>query len=158
MLESPGAGGYYSYNRRYFFFKKPRKEIKALYDDAKDVTSYTISLLRPGARYAELHQKINAFKVSKGLEPFVYDEEMLRGHAIHGVFLPEIHGVGINTIDRPAYPYDWEDMNLMVGHSLAVGHNMATRDGVSLNASRVVIVREDEPQILGDFPLELIVL
>ena len=158
LLESPGAGGYYSYNRRYFFFKEPRQEIKALYDDAKDVTSYTISLLKPGTKYEELHQKINAFKVSRGLEPFVYDEEMLRGHAIHGVFLPEIHGVGINTIDRPAYPYDWEDMNLMVGHSLAVGHNMATRNGVSLNASRVVIVRGDEPQVLGDFPLELIVL
>jgi Xaa-Pro aminopeptidase len=158
LLESPGAGGYYSYSRRYFFFKEPREEIKALYEDAKEVTEYTTSLLRPGAKYAELHRRINDFKASKGLEPFIYDEGMKRGHAIHGVFLPEVHGIGINTIDRPAYPYDWEDMDLMVGHSLAIGHNMATRNGVSLNASRVVIIREDEPQILGDFPLELIVL
>ena len=158
LLESPGAGGYYSYNRRYFLFKEPRPEVKALYDDAKEVTAYTISLLVPGARYNDIHEKINKLKVSEGLEPFVYDQAMVRGHLIHGVFLAEIHGVGINTIDRPAYPYDWEDMDITPGFSLAVGHNMATRDGVSFNACKVVIVREDQPQILGDFPLELIVL
>jgi Xaa-Pro aminopeptidase len=158
LLESPGAGGYYSYNRRYFFFKQPRPEIQALYQDAKDLTDFTISLLRPGAKYADIHEKLNDFKMKRGLAPWAYTPAMWRGHAIHGVFLPEIHAVGINTIDRPSYPYDWEDMDLMVGHSLAIGHNMAERDGVAMNASRVVIVRETEPQVLGDFPLELVVL
>ena len=159
LLESPGAGGYYSFNMRYFFFTAPRPEILSLYEEAKEVLGYTLSLLRPGTSYGELHERINAFKLARGLEPLVYDEEMLRGHTIHGVFLPEVHGVGINTIDRPSYPFDWEDMDLMVGHSLAVLNGAAaSRNGITLKAPRVVIMREDGPQVLGDLPLEPIVL
>lgn len=159
MLESQGSGGYYATNGRNFFFSEPHPEIREAWDEAVTMLYYTVSLLRPGVTGAEIHEKVNAYKVERGFEPVVHTPEEEKENLVHGCFLSEISGIGINTIDRPQPQFPWEDMILEPGHSVVIYGGGEVRQGAkSANAQKTCVVTESEPLILGDFPMELIVL
>lgn len=159
MLESQGSGGYYATNGRNFFFSEPHREIREAWDEAVNMLHYTVSLLRPGASGAEIHVKLNAYKIEHGFEPIVRTSEEERENLVHGCFVNEISGIGINTIDRPQPQFPWEDIVLEAGHSLVIYGGGEVRQGAkSASAQKTCVVTQDQPLVLGDFPMELIVL
>ena len=159
MLEAQGSGGYYATNGRNFFFSEPHPEIREVWDEAVQMLYYTASLLRPGTTGADIHEKVNAYKIDRGFEPLTTTPEKDEENLIHGCFLGEISGIGINTIDRPQPQFPWEDIVLEPGHSLVIYGGGEVRQGArSANAQKTCIIRENEPLVLGSFPMELIVL
>jgi Xaa-Pro aminopeptidase len=159
MLEAQGSGGYYATNGRSFFFSEPHPEIREVWDEAVKMLYYTASLLRPGVTGFHIHRMVNAYKVERGFEPMVYTPERQRENLIHGCFLAEISGIGINTIDRPQPQFIWEDIVLEPGHSVVIYGGGEVRQGSrSANAQKTCVITEGEPLVLGEFPMELIVL
>lgn len=162
-LETPGAGGYYTIDSRTFLFSKPHPDVQEIWDDAVACVNYTQSLLKPGMTGEELHEKMNAFKVSRGLDPWIITDEVSRGHMAHGCALPELNGIGINTVDRPQflslYGADWDDMKMDVGQCFNTYKAGEVSKGKKKHhLHRNFIITEDGCRMLGDFPMELIVL
>ena len=159
LLESQGSGGYYASNSRNFFFSEPHPEIRQAWDGAVEMLSYTATLLKPGMTGAGIHELLNQYKVSHGFEPVNFTGADLKSNLVHGCYLGEISGIGINTIDRPQPQFAWEDIILEPGHSLVIYSGGELRKGpVSASASKTCIVTDSAPRLLGSFPLELVVL
>lgn len=157
-LEGPGSGGYYSQRGRDFFFDTPHEDIQIAFDRAKGLYEYTWPLLTPGRTKQELLELTNAYKIAHGIAPIVRDEAAMLEDRISGLGnTGVIRGLGMLTVDRPQDQFDWEDMDISVGHTLVVG-GFASQNGHRVGIAEMCLVTDQGPEIPGRYPLELVVL
>ncbi|NLY71599.1 MAG: aminopeptidase P family protein [Clostridiales bacterium] len=91
LIECSGPGGFYSEIQRASSLGEPHKDMIEAWETSKKVQQYAASLLKPGANFADLMKKVNAYLVDLG-QP---EEKRLLGH-----------GQGYDLVERPGISAD----------------------------------------------------
>jgi len=104
LIEINGYGGFYTEIARTIVLGKASAELKDGFAAVKAAQDYTLSLIRPGARPADIHAAHNAHMKEQGLPP----EARLYAH-----------GQGYDMVERPLIRQD-EPMPLAENMNLAV--------------------------------------
>jgi Xaa-Pro aminopeptidase len=104
LIENNGAGGYYTELSRIFVLGRASQELRELHERVLEAQRFALSLLRPGASCADIHQQHNAWMREHGLP----EERRL-----------SIHGMGYDMVERPLIRHD-EDMRIEPGMAIVV--------------------------------------
>jgi Xaa-Pro aminopeptidase len=112
LIEVNGAGGFYAEIARTLVLGRASTPLKDAFAHVKGAQDHTLSLIRPGARPAEIAAAHDAYMRARGLPP------ELRLYA---------HGQGYDMVERPLIRAD-ETMPLAQGMCLAVHPGYETAD------------------------------
>ncbi|WP_159450400.1 M24 family metallopeptidase [Bradyrhizobium mercantei] len=104
LIEVNGPGGFYTEIARSIVLGRASNELKAAFQSVKEAQDYSLSLIRPGAKPAEVHAAHNRWMQERGLPP----ETRLYAH-----------GQGYDMVERPLIRQD-ETMPLAENMCLAV--------------------------------------
>ncbi len=104
LIENNGPGGFYTEIARTIVLGKASAELKDGFSAVKAAQEYTLSLMKPGARPAEIHAAHNAYMKERGLPP----ETRLYAHS-----------QGYDMVERPLIRQD-EPMPLAENMNFAV--------------------------------------
>lgn len=96
LVETNGAGGFYTELSRIFVLGRASQELRDAYRAVIDAQAYALSLLKPGASCREIYAQHNTFLRRRGLP----EERRL-----------SMHGMGYDMVERPLIRDD-EDMDL----------------------------------------------
>lgn len=124
LVEVGTPGGYFIEVGRPVSLGPPSSELVDLFEQAKVAQEFTISLLKPGAKPAEIYAAYTDHLRSIGQEP----EMRLYSH-----------GQGYDLIERPLIRWD-ETMTLEVGMNLAVHPALTSKSGVHATLCDQVII------------------
>lgn len=104
LIENNGPGGFYTEIARTIVLGKASAELKDGFSAVKAAQEYTLSLMKPGAKPAEIHAAHNAYMKERGLPP----ETRLYAHS-----------QGYDMVERPLIRQD-EPMPLAENMNFAV--------------------------------------
>lgn len=142
LVEVASAGGYFVEVGRPISLGPPPSELVDLYEQAKAAQAYTFSLMKPGARAADIYAAYTDYMEGIG------QQRELRLFS---------HGQGFDMIERPLIRWD-ETMELEVGMNLACHPCLMTKDGgYWLTTCDNVIIEADGPRRLHKTPMEILV-
>jgi Xaa-Pro aminopeptidase len=96
LIENNGAGGFYTEMSRLMVLGKVPQELADAHAAVLDAQRYALSLLKPGARCAEIYAQHNAYLRERGLP----QEQRV-----------SMHGMGYDMVERPLIRSD-EDMQI----------------------------------------------
>jgi len=111
LIEINGFGGFYTEIARTIVLGKASAELKDGFAAVKAAQDYTLSLIKPGARPADIHAAHNTYMKEHGLPP----ETRLYAH-----------GQGYDMVERPLIRHD-EPMPLAENMNLAVHPGFETQ-------------------------------
>lgn len=86
LIENNGAGGYYTEMSRIFVLGRAPDELKVAHASVLEAQRYALSLLKPGALCADIHERHNKW---------------LREHGLSEERRISIHGMGYDMVERP---------------------------------------------------------
>jgi Xaa-Pro aminopeptidase len=104
LIEVNGPGGFYTEIARTIVLGRASNELRDGFETVREAQSYSLSLIKPGARCADIHRAHNEYMEKRGLPP------ELRLYA---------HGQGYDMVERPLIRSD-ETMAIEAGMNLAV--------------------------------------
>lgn len=142
LIEVNGPGGLYTEIARIFSMGPPSQELVDAFSCSLEAQQHSLSLIKPGARPAEILAANNEFLEQRGYKP------ELRLYA---------HGQGHDLVERPLFLKD-ETMQIREGMNFAV-HPTATNDHVWGHICDNYIVGPDGPgECLHKTPKEILVI
>lgn len=131
LVENGSPGGYYVEVSRMVSVGEPSPELIKVFDDSKVAQDFAMTLLKPGAKAADVYAQYSDFVVGLGYPPE------------RRVFS---HGQGYDLVERPLIRAD-EDMALEAGMCLAV-HPSFTANGAHSVLCDNIIIEADGPRLI----------
>lgn len=141
MIEVNGPGGYYTEVGRTYCLGQPTPELKAIWPQAVEAQDYSASLLKPGARPADIFKANNEFLMSRGYPP----EGRLYAH-----------GQGYDLVERPAICTD-EPMIIRENMNIAVHPRIVTKTAHAYCCDNFLVTADGSVRI-HETPRELFVI
>lgn len=131
LVENGSPGGYYVEVSRMVSVGEPSPELIKVFEDSKVAQDFALTLLKPGAKAADVYARYSDYVVELGYPPE------------RRVFS---HGQGYDLVERPLIRSD-ESMTLEAGMCLAV-HPSFTANGAHSVLCDNVILEADGPRLI----------
>jgi len=141
MNEVNGPGGFYTEVGRTYILGKPTTELKNIWQEAVEAQKLTASLLKPGAKPADIFDANNQFLMDRGYPP--------EGRLY-------CHGQGYDLVERPAIRTD-ETMLIKENMNIAVHPRIVTQTAHAYCCDNYLTTANGSIRI-HETPLELFVV
>jgi Xaa-Pro aminopeptidase len=128
LVENNGAGGYYTELSRMFVLGLVPEELQAAHAAVLEAQRYALTLLKPGARAADIYAQHN---------DYLRKNDLPEEHRL------SVHGMGYDMVERPLIRHD-ENMQI-AAHMAIVCHPGILNERMFVHNTEIYLIPEEGP-------------